>query len=145
MTIPVIETVGRKLGGADAIGQEIRSQADLASVVRARLPLKTLRKLSEAGLRPSEIETLIIPERTRRHRAEKGQPLTVEESDRVVRLLGIQTFAEETFGDPDKAARWLRHPLAELGGESPLVVAQTGAGARVIETILGQIAWGAAA
>jgi hypothetical protein len=35
--------------------------------------------------------------------------------------------------------------LMELGGESPLVVAQTEAGARVIETILGKIAWGAAA
>ncbi|MET3792891.1 antitoxin Xre/MbcA/ParS toxin-binding domain-containing protein [Aquamicrobium terrae] len=33
----------------------------------------------------------------------------------------------------------------ELGGEAPLVVAQTEAGARVIETILGKIAWGAAA
>jgi uncharacterized protein (DUF2384 family) len=56
-----------------------------------------------------------------------------------------RTLAEETFGNPDKAARWLRRPLGELGGEAPLVVAQTGAGARVIETILGQIAWGAAA
>ena len=30
-------------------------------------------------------------------------------------------------------------------GETPLAVAQTEAGARVIETILGKIAWGAAA
>jgi hypothetical protein len=32
----------------------------------------------------------------------------------------------------------------ELGGETPLIVAQTQAGARVIETILGKIASGAA-
>ena len=38
-----------------------------------------------------------------------------------------------------------RRPLAELDGEAPLTVAQTEAGARVIETILGKIAWGAAA
>jgi hypothetical protein len=35
--------------------------------------------------------------------------------------------------------------LTELDGETSLVVAQTEAGARVIETILGKIAWGATA
>jgi putative toxin-antitoxin system antitoxin component (TIGR02293 family) len=141
----VAESVARKLGGSAVIGREVRSQADLATVVRERLPLTTLKSLADAGLNSAEIESLIIPERTRRHRAQKGQPLTVEESDRVVRLLRIQSLAEETFGSSDKASRWLRRPLTELGGEAPLVVAQTGAGARVIETILGQIAWGAAA
>jgi putative toxin-antitoxin system antitoxin component (TIGR02293 family) len=140
-----VESVARKLGGAAVLGQEVHSQADLASAVRARLPLGALKGLAEAGLSASEIETLVIPERTRRHRAQKGQPLTVDESDRVVRLLCIQALAEDTFGSADKAGRWLRRPLGELGGEAPLVIAQTGAGARVIESILGRIAWGAAA
>ena len=87
----------------------------------------------------------VIPQRTRRHRAEKRQPLTVDESDCAVRLLRIQTLAEDTFGDTEKASRWLRRPLTELSGETPLLVAQTDAGARVIETVLGKIAWGAAA
>jgi putative toxin-antitoxin system antitoxin component (TIGR02293 family) len=69
----------------------------------------------------------------------------VEESDRAVRLARIQSLAEETFADAGKANLWLRKQLAELGGETPLNVAQTEAGARVIETILGKIAWGAAA
>ena len=92
-----------------------------------------------------EIERFVIPQRTRRHRADRKQPLTVDESDRAVRLLRVQTLAEETFGDKEKANRWLRHPLTELQGETSLAVAQTEAGARVIETILGKIAWGAAA
>ena len=57
----------------------------------------------------------------------------------------IQTPAEETFGEKEKANRWLRRTLTELGGETPFIVAQTETGARVIETILGKIAWGAAA
>jgi putative toxin-antitoxin system antitoxin component (TIGR02293 family) len=69
----------------------------------------------------------------------------VDESDRAVRLLRIQILAEDTFGEDEKASRWLRRPLTELGNETPLAVAQTEAGARVIETILGKIAWGAAA
>ena len=61
-----------------------------------------------------EIERFVIPQRTRRHRADKNQPLTVDESDRAVRLLRIQTIAEETFEGREKAGTWLRRPLAEL-------------------------------
>jgi putative toxin-antitoxin system antitoxin component (TIGR02293 family) len=114
-------------------------------LVRRRLPLAALKGLSLAGLSDEEIARFVIPPRTRRHRAEKNQPLTVEESDRAVRLVRIQSLAEEAFEDTDKANRWLRKELAELDGETPLMLAQTEAGARVIETILGKIAWGAAA
>lgn len=145
MALPLAEEVARKLGGPTMLGMEVRSQADLALAVRNRLPLGALKGLSEAGLSEQEIERFVIPQRTRRHRADKKQPLTVDESDRAVRLLRVQTLAEETFSDKEKANRWLRHPLTELQGETPLVVAQTEAGARVIETILGKIAWGAAA
>ncbi|MGB3416699.1 MAG: antitoxin Xre/MbcA/ParS toxin-binding domain-containing protein [Mesorhizobium sp.] len=141
----LIDDVARKLGGAAVLGADVRSQADLAMMVRRRLPLAALKGLSLAGLSEQEIERFVIPQRTRRHRAEKNEPLTVEESDRAVRLVRIQSLAEETFGDPAKANRWLRKELAELGGEAPLTVAQTETGTRVIETILGKIAWGAAA
>jgi uncharacterized protein (DUF2384 family) len=69
----------------------------------------------------------------------------VEESDRAVRLLRVQTLAEETLADNEKANRWLRDALTELDGETPLVIAQTEGGARVIETILAKIARSAAA
>ncbi len=141
----VVKAVARKLGGSSVLGREVRSQADLALAVRERLPLAALKGLAEAGLSEGEIERFIIPSRTRRHRVEKRQPLTVAESDRAVRLLRIQTVAEETFDDAVRAAVWLRRSLVELGGEMPLAVAETEAGARVIETILAKIAWGAAA
>lgn len=145
MSLPLAEEVARKLGGQAVLGTEVRSQADLALAVRNRLPLGALKGLSEAGLSEQEIESFVIPQRTRRHRADRKQPLTVEESDRAVRLLRVQTLAEDTFEDKEKAGLWLRRPLALLQGEAPLVIAQTEAGARVIETILGKIAWGAAA
>jgi putative toxin-antitoxin system antitoxin component (TIGR02293 family) len=141
----VLKEVARKLGGIAVLGTEVRSQADLAMIVRRRLPLAALRGVFLAGLSDQEIGDFVIPPRTRRHRAQKAQPLSVEESDRVVRLVRIQSLAEDAFEDIEKANLWLRRSLAELGGETPLVVAQTEAGARVIETILGKIAWGAAA
>ena len=62
-----------------------------------------------------------------------------------LRLLRIQTLAEVTFGDHENAHRWLRRGLMEFDGETPLEIARTEAGARVIGTILGKIAWGAPA
>jgi putative toxin-antitoxin system antitoxin component (TIGR02293 family) len=145
VSIAIVEEVARKLGGASVLGGDVRSQADLAFAVRNRLPLSALRGLSKAGLSEQEIERFVIPHRTRRHRAEKRQPLTVDESDRAVRLLRVQSLAEQTFEDRDNANLWLRRSLAELDGETPLAISQTETGARVIETILGKIAWGAAA
>jgi putative toxin-antitoxin system antitoxin component (TIGR02293 family) len=145
MSVAIVEEVARKLGGRPVLGTDVRSQADLAMAVRKRLPLSVLKGLQRAGLSDQEIERFVIPQRTRRHRADKKQPLTVDESDRAVRLLRVQTLAEDTFSDAEKANRWLRRPLTELGNEAPLVVAQTEAGARVVETVLGKIAWGAAA
>lgn len=145
MGVQLVSQIVRKLGGHPVLGVAVQSQADLASVVVARLPLRALDGLVEAGISQSEIDALVIPPRTLRHRAQKGQPLTIEESDRAVRLLRLQTLAEETFGDPEKARRWLRRPLKELGDAQPLDFSQTEAGARVVETILGKIAWGAAA
>ncbi|MGH6680516.1 MAG: type II RES/Xre toxin-antitoxin system antitoxin [Bradyrhizobium sp.] len=141
----VVKEVARKLGGPRVLGRNVHSLADLALAVRRRLPLVALKGLAQAGLTEQEIDRLVIPQRTRRHRAGKKQPLTIDESDRAVRLVRIQTVAEDTFASKEKANIWLRRPLAELGGETPLDIAQTEAGARVIETILAKIAWGAAA
>lgn len=145
MSFVIVEEVARKLGGQTVLGALIRSQADLALAVRNRLPLEALKGLVQAGLSEQEVEKFVIPQRTRRHRLQKAQPLTVDESDRAVRILRVQTLAEETFGDRGKANLWLRRPLGELHGETPIEVAQTETGARVIEAILAKIAWGAAA
>lgn len=141
----VLAEMARKLGGPEVLGGPVRSQGDLALAVRRRLPLAALAGLRQAGLSDHEIERFVIPQRTRRHRQERNQPLTIDESDRAVRLVRIQTVAEVAFGDAGKAAAWLRRPLAAFSGEAPLEIAQTESGARVVETVLGKIAWGAAA
>jgi len=143
---PVIDMVFRKLGGREVFGQEVSSEADLAHVVRHRLSLKVLAFLNErGGFSDQEISRFVIPERTQRHRIAKQQPLTVEESDRVVRLARLQSMAEDVFADSERANRWLREKLGILGGNAPLEVAQTESGVRVVERILAKIDWGAAA
>lgn len=140
----VVRAVFEKLGGRAALGRIVASDADLAQVVLARIPLKALKHVERHGLSNVEIRTFIIPARTQRHRRQKNERLSIEESDRLVRMTRIQALAEDIFGDPEKASRWLRQPLGELSGK-PLEVAQTEAGARLVEQILAKIDWGAAA
>ncbi len=142
---PVIDKVFHKLGGRGVLGTDVFSDADLARVVHHRIHWKVLAHLVRAGFSKQEIHTFIIPARTLRHRQTKKEPLTIEESDRVVRLARIQTLAEDVFGDPQKANRWLREDLGVLDGKPPLELAQTESGARLVEQILAKIDWGAAA
>jgi putative toxin-antitoxin system antitoxin component (TIGR02293 family) len=143
---PIVGAVYGKLGGKSALGADVASEADLARVVFHRIPLRALTHVLRSGLFSDiEIQEFVIPARTRRHRQEKNERLTIEESDRLVRLTRIQALAEDVFADPVKANRWLREPLGELNGMRPLELAQTEAGARVVEQILAKIDWGAAA
>ncbi len=141
----VVAMVVHKLGGRAALGADVFSQADLARVVQHGIRLKVLKHVLNAGFSQQEIERFIIPARTLSHRKTRKEPLTIEESDRVVRLTRIQALAEDVFGDVQKANRWLRESLGILDGKSPLELARTEAGARLVEQILAKIDWGAAA
>ncbi len=142
---PVVDRVYRKLGGRAVLGEEVSSEADLARLVHRRIPLRVLAHVKRGGLSDREIGQFIIPERTQRHRRAKKQPLTVEESDRVVRMARVLALAEDVFGDAQRAKQWLRERLGILDGKPPLELAQTESGGRLIEQILAKIDWGAAA
>jgi putative toxin-antitoxin system antitoxin component (TIGR02293 family) len=142
---PIIEAVYRKLGGKCVLGGEVASEADLAQVVLARIPEPAVAAVQGGSFSDREIERFVIPARTRRYRRERKEPLTVEESDRLVRLARVQALAEDVFGDPEKANKWLRQGLGVLKGQAPLELTRTEAGVRVVEQILGKIDWGAAA
>jgi putative toxin-antitoxin system antitoxin component (TIGR02293 family) len=142
----MVMAVYEKLGGRSTLGTEVASTADLARVVSHRIPLRALAHVQSLGLfSDGEIQRFIIPARTRRHREKKKERLTVEESDRLVRMARVQALAEDVFGDPTHANRWLRESLGELSGTAPLDWARTEAGARLVEEILAKIDWGAAA
>jgi len=141
----VLAQVYQKLGGRTALGEEVASEADLARIVARRIPLRALTHFTRSGFSEQEVAEYVIPPRTRRHRKVRREPLTVDESDRLVRLTRIQAMAEDVFDDAEKANRWLRQPLGILDDRSPLEVARTDSGARLIEQILAKIDWGAAA
>jgi putative toxin-antitoxin system antitoxin component (TIGR02293 family) len=142
---PVVDSIVRKLGGRQGLGEDVFSEADLARVVVRRIPLRALDYIKRGGFSNAEVADYIIPPRTERHRKANRERLSVEESDRLVRLARIAALAEDVFGDGGKANVWLREGLGILDHKAPLNVAQTEAGARVVEQILAKIDWGAAA
>ena len=134
------------LGGKKAIGKEIRSGLELAEVVRLGFWPAVLDELFDGGiLAKSDMERLIMPRRTLNHRINKGQRLTREESDRVARVARIVAMAEETFGNREKATRWLHKSTRGFGGQTPVDLMDTEEGARVVEDRLFRIAHGLAA
>jgi putative toxin-antitoxin system antitoxin component (TIGR02293 family) len=124
-------------------GHRLTSELDWAEAIEEGLPTEALEAAMDQGtLSWKEIGELVIPRRTFSHRKEKGEPLTPEESDRLVRLLRAVAKAKETFQNDEKAERWLKKENRALGGRTPLEALKTESGARLVENVLGRIAHG---
>ena len=108
----------------------------------ARVKPAMLADLARHGYSEEEIFALVIPKRTLARRKAANERLTVEETDKTLRLARIATQAERVFGAADKAHRWLRKPKRALRGETPLAYLASEAGARVVEEMLHRIEHG---
>jgi putative toxin-antitoxin system antitoxin component (TIGR02293 family) len=126
--------MGGKLGVS-----KIRSDEDLATLVEKRLPATAIKALVRSGLSDAEVYQLIVPRRTLAHRIAKHQPLSQDESDKAVRVARVTAKAEQVFGEPERAWRWLRKPKHRFDGRTPVEMLATDAGARLVEEMIGQI------
>lgn len=86
-----------------------------------------------------EIDALVIPKRTLARRKAAREKLTVEETDKALRLARIVAEADRVFGSPEKSSRWLRRRNAALGNLPPLDLLKSETGARTVDDLLGQI------
>jgi len=127
-----------RLGGKLGVTR-IRSDEDLASLVEKQLPAAAIEALVRGGLSDAEVYQLIVPRRTLAHRIARHQPLSKGESDKAVRVARITAMAEQVFGDPERAWRWLRKPKRRFDAKAPLDMLATEAGARLVEEMIVQI------
>lgn len=125
--------------------ERLRTDQDLVRLVEAGLPTQVIEALRRSGLADDEIYSLILPRRTLSHRVARREPLSLEESDRVVRLARIAAYGKGVFGEPERFWRWFRAPKRQFDGRSPLSLLTTDAGARVVEEMLVAIDEGFAA
>jgi putative toxin-antitoxin system antitoxin component (TIGR02293 family) len=107
-----------------------------------RVDASALNGLFRHGYSEEEIFSLVVPKRTLARRKAAAERLTIEETDKALRLERIALQAERVFGEPDKAHRWLRKAKRELHGETPLAYLATEAGARAVEDMLFRIEHG---
>src|SRR5580692_1611042 len=138
------ESIAEILGGPKVLGKAAKNPDDLARLVRKGLPAGSVTALAEKLHLANSVlsRKLGIPQRTLTRRLSQASLLTPAESDRTVRMARIYAVAVEMIGDQDKAIEWLSTPNRALGGESPLDQLDTDTSARVVEDILGRIAYG---
>jgi len=125
------------------IGISPKSDFELARMTEEGLRLDTIVSLKDHGLTFTEISDIIISPRTLKHRKSRREPLSNEETDRVVRVARILSMAEEIFGSKKKALAWLRAKDDRLEHRAPLRMLSTESGGRLIENMLWQIDEGA--
>jgi len=116
-----------------------RTEGQMLQIVEQQLPTSAIHKLLALGLTRPEIDALVIPLRTLQHRRSKREKLTVEESDRVLRVVRLLSQAEAVYGSRERALEWLRRPMSRLQKRVPLDLMRTDTGARIVEDLLVQI------
>jgi putative toxin-antitoxin system antitoxin component (TIGR02293 family) len=125
-----------------ASGFSESASAGFLAELSTRAEAAALGGLSRHGYSEDEIFALVVPKRTLARRKAAHERLTVEETDKMLRLERIAAQAERVFGAPEKAYRWLRKGKRELQGEAPLAYLASEAGARVVEEMLFRIEHG---
>ena len=142
-TIPagLAEKASEPYAAADPI-IDVISPNHLPNAPAVRATPGALADLNRHGYSDEEIWALVVPKRTLARRVANNEPLTVEETDRALRLERIAALADRVFGDHQKAHRWMRKPKHLLGGRTPVDFLASESGARQVEEMLYRIEHG---
>ena len=116
-----------------------QSEQELLGIVERQLPTSSINRLLTLGITRTEVDALVIPLRTLQHRRSRREKLTVEESDRVLRMMRALSQAETVYGSRERALEWLRRPHPRLNNRTPAELLKTDAGSRIVEELLIQI------
>jgi putative toxin-antitoxin system antitoxin component (TIGR02293 family) len=115
------------------------TESDILRIVEGRLAPSVIKRLVALGLERSEIDAVVIPSRTLQHRRSRREKLTLEESDRVMRVIRVLSLTESIYESRERALDWLRKPNARLDGRVPFSLLKTDTGSRIVEQLLIQI------
>jgi putative toxin-antitoxin system antitoxin component (TIGR02293 family) len=124
------------------IGISPKSDFDLVKLTKEGFPVETVDALKRQGLTFTEISDIVISPRTLKYRKARGEALSREESERVIRVSRTIELADKIFGSHDKAMSWLRNPDERFENTSPLYMLDTDGGGRLVEKLLWRIAEG---
>ena len=108
--------------------------------VEAGVPVATITSfVAASGMQLKDIYEVVIPARTLKHRKSRKEPLTPDESDKLVRLVRVYDQAVRVLGETEKALYWLSEPKRRFDRRTPIQMLRTDLGGRMVEEMLGQI------
>jgi putative toxin-antitoxin system antitoxin component (TIGR02293 family) len=137
---PSLDSAAEIAAPAEIIDLDSAEELQLAPAARARTEI--VGELVAYGYSEEELSRFVVPKRTLARRRSGNELLTVEETDKALRLKRIASLAEQVFGNRTKAHRWLRKPKRSLAGDTPLAYLASEHGARIVEEMLGRIEHG---
>lgn len=118
------------------------SKNDLKTVesIRQGVPVGMVDDLLDQGIvSRTQIYQLIAPKRTLSYRRSRGEHLTPQESERLLRVQRIVHHAIEIFGDAAKARDYLNKPMRRFEGRSCIEMLDTDVGSGLVEELLTRI------
>jgi uncharacterized protein (DUF2384 family) len=113
----------RRLAELLVLPRAPKQERELAQIVARRIVPEAIDRLARAGVPPRHLD-FIIPPRTLSHRKNKGERLTLDESDRAMRVARLLALV------------WLGAPAGLFAGKSGFELMVSEAGARLVEEAL---------
>ena len=108
--------------------------------VEKGLPLPALEEFAAySGFPMKDLLEVVIPARTLKHRRQRQESLSLDESDRLARVARLYELGVKVFGNADKARRWLSKPKHRFDERTPLAMMRTELGGRGVEEMLYQV------
>ena len=142
----IVELLGLDPRATQSLSVELASPLALAGSIETGLPVTALDQFAEI-MAPDDrsFKYRVVSKATLQRRRKSTGRLSIDESDRLVRLAKVFNFALEIYGTPEKVREFLRRPHQMLEGKRPLDVAMTTSlGADLVVNLLGRIAYGGA-
>jgi putative toxin-antitoxin system antitoxin component (TIGR02293 family) len=104
------------------------------------LPISSLEEFSAySGFALKDLLEVVIPARTLKHRRQRQQPLSLDESDRLARVARIYELAVKVYGDREDGRKWLCGKKNRFDGKTALEMLRTEAGEHAVQEFLIQI------
>lgn len=124
------------------LGLKLDTECDLVRIVAKGVSARTYRRI-EGKLKFPAI--LVTSESTVRRRLASNSRFTAAESERIVHLTRIFAEAVQLFGKEDAALKWFNTPANYVPGQmpiTPMTLAASDCGARLIASHIHRTAWG---
>jgi len=104
------------------------------------IPLSALEEFSAYSKIPvKELLEVVLPARTLKHRRQRKEALSLDESDRLRRVAKIYELAVTVYGNPASGRKWLCGQKQRFDGKTALSMLRTEAGKEAVEEFLIQI------